>query len=278
MPAPLHQSEIQIGRRLRAFRYAAGLTRAALAQAIEEKQERLETYEAGRVALRWEVFVKLWRSFSLSPAWLATGKGDELLSPEPFEPLILEIPGNEKFSTAYDRVLRQPVSEVLGDEQVTFETLAQFLESGRVASVQALIDYYRGRFGRLLKPGEAQINRAKGPNLPLDDVNQSEHSRPVFELPRDVDDLLDRVRTATAAPGAKKALAEYLGIKQQHLSQWLSPKGKRPSADYALTLLQWLTGAKATQKKTPTEVRTQPARKAKAKHSRETKQSSGPQR
>jgi len=71
--------------------------------------------------------------------------------------------------------------------------------------------------------------------------------------------LLIRVRRATIKRGAKKALADALGVQKAQVSQWLAGK-RSPNAEDALRLLKWVTTAEAQQKETPAVLQAQPGR------------------
>lgn len=88
--------------------------------------------------------------------------------------------------------------------------------------------------------------------------------------------LLNRVRAATAAHGAKTKLANAIGVRPAQISDWLAPNGKTPSAEHALALQEWLTGAEANPKKTPDVLLAHPARKAKTSRTVHAKKGSGP--
>ncbi|HEY1771329.1 MAG TPA: helix-turn-helix transcriptional regulator [Chthoniobacterales bacterium] len=73
-------------------------------------------------------------------------------------------------------------------------------------------------------------------------------------LPANIDALLERVRIVTAKRGEKKALAEFLGVSQQQLSDWVtktkrkSPNPK-PGGDITLQMLVWVQAKEAPQNK-----------------------------
>lgn len=72
-------------------------------------------------------------------------------------------------------------------------------------------------------------------------------------IPQTVGDLLDVVRQATSAPGAKVAFSREIGIRPQHLSAWLSGK-YQPSGEAVLKMLPRVLAFSAQslkQKKAP---------------------------
>jgi len=66
-------------------------------------------------------------------------------------------------------------------------------------------------------------------------------------------ELLSEVRDRTDAPGARKALAGWLGVTQSQLSKWLSLRSGQatyaPSATNALKLLDWVVRERRAQQK-----------------------------
>jgi hypothetical protein len=67
----------QIGARLRAFRESLLIPRARFAITVGYGGERIASYEAGRVALPYEVFRAINTHFFISPEWLAMGIGEQ---------------------------------------------------------------------------------------------------------------------------------------------------------------------------------------------------------
>ncbi len=74
-PVPAH--EIAIGRNLRRWRLSQSkkISVAEIGRRINEKKERLTSYENGRNPVAWGVALKLWEVMNVSPSYLATGKG-----------------------------------------------------------------------------------------------------------------------------------------------------------------------------------------------------------
>ena len=106
VPTKLPEREKEIGRRLRAFRQGLGIFRTAFAVSVGIGSDRLASYEAGRVPLRYDIFRAINARYHLSARWLVANEGtvrwdrpfDE--SPLPDKPLEREL-----LSVAYDRVL-----------------------------------------------------------------------------------------------------------------------------------------------------------------------------
>ena len=87
--------------------------------------------------------------------------------------------------------------------------------------------------------------------------------------------LLARVKAATAEIGMKSALAEYLNVPPQRVSEWLSGKYE-PGAEVALQMLEWVQ-AREVENKTPGNVRsTARSKQTRSRKSRETKPKPNP--
>ena len=286
MPTTPAPDDRQIAGRLRAWRTKRHIGQAAFARAIGIKPGALWTYESGKVPLKARAALSAWRKLDLNPAWLRSGDGPQTLKFTAFgEPFarILDPPPHQDFSDFYDATLMQSDFRDSGGEALSLvpEFNSAMVQSGwrlRERSVPGdAIDYALQPWIKFLDVLMEYVGWAKTNSL--DNVSRGIHFAPVQDIPNSVDQLLLCIRGATAAPGAKKELARRLGVRQQQLSVWLSPKGKRPSADYALALLNWLTSAKAKpQKKTPAVVETQPARKAKSRQLRHAENRFGPRK
>jgi transcriptional regulator with XRE-family HTH domain len=97
--------EIAIGKRLREFRESTRIPRTAFALSIGIGSERLASYEAGRVRLRYGVFKSVAENYRINPMWLATGDGPPMLD-DPFDfSTVLHIPAKVPFSQAYREFL-----------------------------------------------------------------------------------------------------------------------------------------------------------------------------
>lgn len=69
--------ERQICARLRVIRETVGLTQQELADQLGLTRQRLASYEEQRVAIRFDVGIKLCRHLIVSEHWLATGSGEQ---------------------------------------------------------------------------------------------------------------------------------------------------------------------------------------------------------
>ena len=106
MQKSLTPRETDICRRLRSFREGKRISRTAFALAIGIGGERLASYEAARVPLRYEVFRCISEQFRLNPYWLATGGGSpELAAPIKESAFAANLKPRALFSEVYDRFL-----------------------------------------------------------------------------------------------------------------------------------------------------------------------------
>jgi hypothetical protein len=87
--------------------------------------------------------------------------------------------------------------------------------------------------------------------------------------------LLARVTRATAARGKKTALASFLGIPRQRISNWLS-FDHAPNGEVTLQLLEWVQAEEAQQKKNRGTARTAPRHKTRSTHSSYEKRKTSP--
>jgi hypothetical protein len=103
----LPERELAIARRLRAFREVLKIPRTAFALSIGVGGERLASYEAGRVALRYHVFRAINQHFRLNPQWLATGEeSPQMGAPIDDSSFTNKLRPGARFTEAYDRFLK----------------------------------------------------------------------------------------------------------------------------------------------------------------------------
>jgi transcriptional regulator with XRE-family HTH domain len=96
-----------IGQRLRQFREQLKVSRTSFALEIGIGSERLASYEAGRVPLRWSVFSAISQRFFLNPFWLATGESLPQLD-APFEEIgLMEVAPRSRFSDIFLSVVKE---------------------------------------------------------------------------------------------------------------------------------------------------------------------------
>ncbi len=100
--------ESEIGARLKAFRAHLKISQATFAREIGISNKRLQSYETGRVPLRYWVFSLVSARFSINPFWLSTGLGGMTMNP-PFDdsPFVEKVPKIARFSEVFDQMGRQ---------------------------------------------------------------------------------------------------------------------------------------------------------------------------
>jgi transcriptional regulator with XRE-family HTH domain len=69
----VEKREAEIGSRIRAAREGLRLSQKEFAEPLGIIRERLASYEDGRVAIRFDIALRLCRQFTISERWLATG-------------------------------------------------------------------------------------------------------------------------------------------------------------------------------------------------------------
>jgi DNA-binding XRE family transcriptional regulator len=103
---PLPDREREIAQRLRQMRELLRFSQAEFAEQVGSNRQRIADCEAGRVALRCELALRLCRQFVIGEKWLATGHG----RPRQYLSLTLDMAGprigaQSTFSQVYDKVL-----------------------------------------------------------------------------------------------------------------------------------------------------------------------------
>ena len=101
------EHELAICRRLRVFRESTKIARTTFAATIGYGNQRLESYETGRVPVRYHVFKAINRHFFVSLHWLVTGDGPMALN-RPLDDgnLEAEISGRTLLSEVYRNVFK----------------------------------------------------------------------------------------------------------------------------------------------------------------------------
>jgi len=144
------EREKAIGRRLRTFRESLTIPRTAFALKIGISGERLASYEAGRVPLRWDVFSVVAERYRLNPRWLATGESEPTLDfpfrpPYPFQPRML-------FSELYDRFLSGRDAQLIVEIQIRLLKLSNSLGEAMGIIVKGVLPAaVEKKIGELLK-------------------------------------------------------------------------------------------------------------------------------
>ena len=81
-----------------------------------------------------------------------------------------------------------------------------------------------------------------------------------------LDELIQRIQVATAAYGAKRRLAQFIGVPPQRINEWLNGTTV-PGGETALALLKWVEAAEAQQKTDPGGALTPPGQMAQQRKS-----------
>lgn len=142
-PTNLSASDVQIARRIREVREKLSLTREEFAGQLAIKTDRVASYEDARVAIRFDIALRLCRQFLVSERWLATGqiaegedtvqflfKGSRNCMSLELEPETRAIPPDTLFSVAYDSTLAKLYEKVAAANPFyprVFVTLADFV-------------------------------------------------------------------------------------------------------------------------------------------------------
>lgn len=267
---PMPDRELAICRRLRQYREASCLSRVRFARRAGIDSSILSSYEHCRAPLRWGVARRIWASFEINPAWLATGEGDQWglhASPALVGHLADE---SQLFSKVYDECL----VDYLKKEPL--ERLREWFAHGadrsyaRLYARSLIFTYAIGWFtdcpeDRLFDLFESLIRLGNnflewypsGGNGPralitpspdsagksqtgLDRLNESFSITAVTKvLPPTFEDLLKRLKIATKPHGAKTALAKEMGVSPQRLNGWLNG-WTTPDGSVTLRLLQFV--------------------------------------
>lgn len=275
--ALLSDRETQIGRRLRAFRESLRIPRSAFALAIGVGSERLASYEAGRVPLRYEVFAAIHRSFFVNPAWLAEGEEPQAYeAPIDFGRVGSRIAPRWLFTEAYDRALshfhksRVHLANALAeriDERIA--KLVELIRSERdinaTREIAFLVSSRLQELDRILQ---------ELANLGLTETSPKSRTHSVKDI-QSMPELISSLKALTAEPGAAAALAEDLGIPHARVSEWLSGK-KEPGGANTFRLLQWVGDHRSEERKGPGSALTPLGRKTRSTRSRHDKVKSSP--
>src|SRR5581483_9484033 len=121
--------EVEIGRRLRGFREKLMISRVRFALAVGVGTERLQSYESGRIPLRYGVFQAITKVFFLQPLWLLEGAGEPARN-FPFDDSLFASQINPRlpFTTVCDTVLKEYLTGSGQELRDVFEQAATGLE------------------------------------------------------------------------------------------------------------------------------------------------------
>jgi len=261
---PVPERERQIGKRLRGFRDILRLSRVVMADELKIGVSSLASYEAGRVPMPFDVAQRIAGAFRLSLEWLAEGNGEPvseiILTPE----LKSKVPARALFSEAYDRTIKPELVAEGSKGQSAFKAAVEanpkakkMMQSFRVVGVSkpqakemlsSLVNSTLDEIPtHLVWPYYRQLCEVSAKYLLWENGKESFTLRNASVTNTDVKALWPvlkkRLQAATADRGGKSALAQFLGVKVQAVSQWLTDneESKRePGAETALRMLKWV--------------------------------------
>ena len=263
---------MQIARRLRAFREYLQISRTAFSLAIGIGSERLASYEAGRVALKYEVFAAISKKYFIRPWWLATGE-TAIRDEEPFDDSAFagKIGPKDRFIDVFDSVLRDPLGSDVYEAGLEANKFAQKLEDllkrklpeppltpaqrhhfqRTQGMLELLVQHYAGLIGEQKQVNQlTQAHESLSKGWQKKDLTTCYAWRKYEPVKSPMKVLLGRVALATKARGKKAALAKFLHIPPPRVSEWLHGAGE-PSGEITLRLLEWVTAEEAQQKEPP---------------------------
>lgn len=102
----ISQRELGISERLRALRDGDRWTQEEFAEQLAISRARLASYEDGRVAIRYDLALRICHQFIISEKWLAAGTGDQgAFMDLATDPVVTRVPPDMPFGEAYDQHL-----------------------------------------------------------------------------------------------------------------------------------------------------------------------------
>jgi len=264
------EADSAIAKRVRRVRFLSGLSQKDFAAALNISLDRLASIEYGRTPLPVHLADEICHAFNTSISWLVKGRGNQ----GPFIGRICDIAPETDGSELVSKIYTEEIQLALHKRFMTdfdyakFATLAQNEGFGSFASFNAPEKYLRRFeqdfervFGDLPSGGKEQLlslfvrilnqftedwnngrrdfpgwPRTSGKNHDLTSGGDSLTSKSVKPvLPK----LIQRLNRATEARGSKVALAKWLGVHRQSVTDWLSEKVE-PGGEITLRLLQWV--------------------------------------
>lgn len=253
-----------------------GLSQQLFADQVGIKRQRLASYEEGRVALRYDLGLRICHHFLLSEKWLATGQGPaRLVMDLARENIANRIPADASFYSAYVSFLagryEQLAKEMHGVARIAvnaddnlffvrnlfFKTIEDLIS---ILSERDAFDLLAGLLKVAVKLSESAEKTGRIPDLlELTDISGAEylgalegareneltsvHASVKHESVKAQWPILKkRLQAATAETGGKTKLADFLGEKLASVSQWLtdSDNAREPGAETALRMLYWV--------------------------------------
>jgi len=150
--------DADIGRRLKEARERLNYTQEAFAKQVGIAKKRLASYEEKRVALRYDLGLRICRQFFISEKWLATGSGDwRRLMDLSSEPAVNRVELDSSYSDAWTKNLEDMYGQ-LGQYEYEFGFrfvphgaendlfIANLFDRLSLIWMQRLDDAHRGQF------------------------------------------------------------------------------------------------------------------------------------
>jgi len=258
---PLPQREQEICKRLVEFRTLRGLKRSDVARVMGINESTLANIEKVRTPLRIGMAFNLGRKYNISLRWLASGKRPMKTFTPILQRIMNSINPSDLFSDVYDRVLKNLVlaelqkgADACGttleglDERefVSFHPAGGGAVEGHLDQVVAML---RAEFEKMDEDRQMRLVRRlidvpesvwknlevhySGVLTDAETFDKSSHVKPQMPI------LLERLKKATAGPGMKTALADFLSAPLASVSRWLSGE-REPGGEIALQMLRWV--------------------------------------
>ncbi len=279
-------SDLGFATRLKSVITEAGLTNVQFARRVFVTHPTVSKWLRGMVPRRAAIDA-ICRRFNLSRDWLLTGQGardggDDRPNADQrrfAEYLAQAVDCGEDIISASEN--EQSYAEYLVEAEALAGEFAEIVsqyeglaDQGHTIAerardkVRELTAQFHAKLGALAL-SKNEIHKQK--NLPTSTTPFKDQAMRIPNL----EELLAEVRTMTIAAGARKALAESVGVSQPQLSRWLSLQrdtAYSPSAANALKLLNWVIQKRgAKQKKGPEGAQTPPERVTQLRSSGEEK-------
>jgi transcriptional regulator with XRE-family HTH domain len=249
---PLPPQELEICRRLKAFRHASGLSRAAFARKVGVSDSVFIRLEHFRSPLQFGVFRAISAHFPINPYWLQTGNATPLLRESLGDAGLSQIlPASALFSEIYPTIYK-PHFDSVEEMKPQIERILKALEAvpdliefglltkKQAAKMRRLRDQLLREFEETLPfANKAEAIDASPGQVMLDISGAVADNSPVQKQIRTLGELVERLHKLTKPRGAKAALAREFRVSRQAVDQWLSRESS-PSAEIALRLLQWV--------------------------------------
>jgi transcriptional regulator with XRE-family HTH domain len=250
--------EIAVGKRVQQVRQLERLSQKAFANVLGLSRDQLASIETGRVALPFEVGLRICLACDVNPLWLAVRRPAPIRGCVPY---------------AFSR----------GEQRGSFRDVITANEHGYdaewVKRVWGSIEDYppsEHQFVQLLRSWNISVPKADVPRLRryvMTVASIFPDVKDYLTIPSPVEIVSDtkspgfqnwkqlqaRLLAATRPRGAKASLSRYLGVDRQLVTEWLKHSVRGPSAETTLRLLDWVTAEEARQTESAGGASTRPA-------------------